>query len=298
MSDEKTLARLVEKYKVEKDFLMLDNGYQIDSEDCAYAWNRVNQFLYQATPTRLYRIGNRNIVPRIDLLIRKWSNLIPMEEFGYKADLRLRRLQRNYLNLESLLECRHHMDRRNPRHHSTHGISFGTGKKKTPACMVGGTFHWAPGRLLVDFYFRASEVTKTLGADFHFLDKVIFGDEATGIQGAVPQWMSENLASVRIHLDMAFVLAQWFPLFDMIAPGFPLNTEHRFHQMCLDSINLARDVDGYQSKWRAERRIHIHYRKRLSEFKANSEGRIRKGPSFFPIKKKHLPTTPSWVRAS
>lgn len=193
----------------------------------------------------------------------------------------MNRLERNYLNVDSLERCRRYMDARSPHKHSTHGIHFGTGKKKTPPCLVGAVFFWAPGRLLVDVHIRASEVTKTLGADFHFLDSVI--------KRAVPEWMWKNLTSVQIHLTMAYVLAQWFPLFDMIAPGYPLNPyDHPFHNMCMRSIRHARNVEGYESKWKPEKRMHKFYRRKMNEFKANDEGRILSGPSFFPIKKGHM----------
>jgi len=228
-----------------------------------------------------YRVGNRHIVPRITLLIKDWKGLIPLEVFGYNPKLRMARLERNYLNESSLVTCNSFMVRRNPLKHISHGISFGTGRKKTPPCMVGGTFYWAPGRLLVDFYLRSSEVTKTLGADFHFLDSVI--------KRAVPEWMWKNLGSVRIHLNMAYCLAQWFPLFDMISPGYPLSPyEHKFHHMCMRSIRHARDVEGYESKWKPERRMHKFYRRRMHEFRADDQGRIIHGPSYFDVKKKYL----------
>ena len=228
-----------------------------------------------------YRHGNRHIVPRITIVIRNWRNLIPLETFGYNPKLRMARLRRNYVNTESISRCRSYMDGRVPSKHSTHGIVFGTGRKKTPPCLVSGTFYWAPGRLLVDFSLRASEVTKTLGADFHLLDEVI--------KQSVPEWMSSRLGSVRLHLSMAYSLAQWFPLFDMISPGFPLNPyDHKFHHMCQRSIVHARNVNGYESKWKPEKRMHRFYRRKMNEFRADQSGRIVSGPSFFPLKKKHV----------
>lgn len=227
-----------------------------------------------------YRLGNRHIVPKITLQIKNWGNLIPLEVFGYNPGLRMARLARNYLNVESLERCRNYMSRRRPDKHSTHGIVFGTGRKKTPPCMVGGTFYYAPGRLHVDFFLRASEVTKTLGADFHFFDNVI--------QQAVPEWMLSGKVNVRIHLSMAYCLAQWFPLIDIIMPGYPLSPwDYKFHMMCWKSLQKARDLD-YVSKWKPEKRLHGTYRKRIVKFKTDDEGRVISGPSFFPFPKKHM----------
>lgn len=229
-----------------------------------------------------YRLGNRHVVPRITLQIHRWRRLIPLEAFGYRPEWRMNRLKRNYLNVESLEKCRAYMDKRSPRKPSTHGIVFGTGRKSTPPCMVAGTFFWNPGRLQCNFYIRASEVTKTLGADFHFFDYII--------SNAVPSWMLGNVyPSVHIHLEMAYSLSQFFPVFDMISPGYPLNTDHKFHRDCLRAIERAQDEDT-ESKWKPERRMQKRYRIlfKQGKFKTNYEGRIISGPSFFPRKKKHL----------
>lgn len=235
--------------------------------------------MFSAVLLEGYRQGNRNVVPRIRIIIKNWKNLIPLEDFGYKAHLRLPRLKRNYLNEESLAKCRKYMDARRPDKPATHGIIFGTGRKVTPPCMVGGSFFWNPGRLLPNFYLRASEVTKTLGADFHFLDYIL--------HNAVPEFMHQNVGSVIINLDMAYAMAQWFPLFDMICPRYPLNLEHRWNQMCMTALRKAQDED-YESKWKPERRLHKRYRIALPRFKTNSEGRIVSGPSYFGRKKKHV----------
>lgn len=238
--------------------------------------------MFNASLLEGYRLGNRHMVPRVRLEIKRWRKLIPLEAFGYKH-FRIGRLKRNYLNEESLLKIRTYMDARSPTKPSTHGIIFGSGKKVTPVCMVAGTFFYRPGILLVNFYLRASEVTKTFGADLHFLDSII--------HSAVPDWMYKQLGSVVINLDMAYSLAQWFCLFDMICPGYPLNTDYRFHKMCMDSIRKAHNRD-YESKWKPERRMLRRYRALYDEkgFKKNLEGRIVDGPSFFPGKKRYMLT--------
>ena len=278
---DRVLTRIQERYDTQRDLLIYDEGKHIEASNCGDAWYRLNQFMLSANLLSVYRYGNRHIVPRITVSIRKWGKIIPLEAFGYNPKLRMARLERNYLNELSLKTCRTYMDNRSPSKHSTHGIVFGTGRKKTPPCIVAATFYWAPGRLLVDFNLRASEVTKTLGADFHFLNSVI--------QRAVPEWMWKNLGSVRIHLSMAYMLAQWFPLFDMIAPGYPLNpTDHKFHDMAMKSVRHARNIEGYESKWKPERRMHKFYRRKMNEFRASESGRIISGPSYFRRKKKHL----------
>lgn len=284
------LTRVREGYEVKKDLLIYDHGKYIFAKDCADAWRKINSFMLQAGQLKLYRISNRHCVPRVTVLIEKWENLIPLSEFGYNRPiLRLDRLERNYLDEESLTKCRNYMETRKYDNPATHGISFGTGRKKTPACMVGGTFTWVPGRLLTDFYLRASEVTKTLGADFHFLDRVIKGDKEREKEGAVPEWMSKYTESVRLHLNMAFMLSQFFPLFDMISPGYPIMPyEYRFHRMCWDAIQLTKD-ENYVSKWRAEARMHRDWRKRVKKYKTDRQGRILSGPSFFPKPSSDMP---------
>jgi hypothetical protein len=174
------------------------------------------------------------------------------------------------------------MDKRKLDSPATHGIIFGSGRKATPPCMVAGTFYYRPGSLLANFTLRASETTKTLGADFHFLDYIL--------ESAVPPGMRECLDSVVLHLDMAYCLAQWFPLLDMIMPGYPLNPyDHKFHKMCMDSIRKAQNYD-YESKWKPERRMQKRYKAMFKEggYRTNSEGRIIHGPSFFPLKAKYM----------
>jgi hypothetical protein len=268
------LARLQERYGEKADLLVYEHGHYILSNDTANAWRDLNSFMLTASLLSEYRLGNRHIVPNITLDIENWGNLIPLETFGYNPGLRMSRLGRNYLNVESLERCRSYMSRRRPDKHSTHGIIFGTGRKKTPPCMVGGTFYYAPGRLFVDFFLRASEVTKTLGADFHFFDNVI--------QQAVPEFMSGSKLRVRIHLSMAYQLAQWFPLIDIIMPGYPLDPwVHKYHMMCWKSLQKARNLE-YVSKWKPEKRLHGTYRKRIVKFRTDDEGRVLSGPSFFP----------------
>lgn len=282
------LARVSDRYREQASLLTFEDGKYLEAEDCADAWRQVNSFLLSASQLQPYRLGNRHIVPRVRILIKKWGNLIPMEHFGYKRHIRMARLERNYLNVESLEACRSYLNGRSPGKHNTHGIVFGTGRKKTPPCIVSGTFYWNPGRLFTSFNLRASEVTKTLGADLHFFHRVIYGDEELGVDGAVPPWMAENLSSVIINLDMAYNLAQWFPLFDLICPGYPLNHyEHKFHAMCMRSIRLAHD-DSYISKWKPERRLLAHVRRELPKYKTDNEGRVIRGPSFFPGPKKHV----------
>lgn len=271
------LTRFQERSGAQRDLLIYEEGKFIEAPDCAHAWSNINQFMFNATLLEGYRLGNRHVVPRVRVAIANWGNLIPLEDFGYRPNLRMNRLKRNYLNEESLNKIRAYMDARSPAKPATHGIIFGTGRKATPPCMVAGTFFWNPGRLLVNFYIRASEVTKTLGADFHFLDYII--------RNAVPSYMHENLGPVVINLEMAYAMAQWFPLFDMIRPGYPLNTEHRFHQMCFTAIRKAQDYD-YHSKWKPEKRLHTRYRIAFPKFRTNSEGRIVSGPSYFGRKKK------------
>jgi hypothetical protein len=284
--DDRIIARIQERYGTLKDLLILDTGRHIEAKDCADAWRRVNSFMLQANLLKFYRAGNRHMVPRITISIENWGNLIPLDQLGYKPLRRKARLERNYLDHSSLDACRTYLSSRNPTKHSTHGISFGTGRKRTPPCMVGGTFYWAPGRLLPDFYLRASEVTKTLGADFHFLNRVIYGDKELSVYGAVPKWMRQFLGPVRIHLNLAFQLTQWFPLFDMISPGYPLNPfEHRYHRMCMNAVQKAYDPE-YKSRWKPERRIHAYLRRRISEFRTDAEGRIISGPSFFSFPEK------------
>lgn len=246
------------------------------------AWRDLNQFMFNAALLDGYRLGNRHVVPRLTLEIQRWKRLIPLEAFGYRPTWRLNRLKRNYLNEESLVKCRAYMDKRSPNKPSTHGIVFGTGRKSTPPCMVAGSFFWNPGRLQCNFYLRASEVTKTLGADFHFLNYII--------RNAVPPWMlAPGPPSVHLHLAMAYSLSQFFPVFDMICPGYPLNEEHKFHRDCLKAIRKAQDEDT-ESKWKPERRMQKRYRVlfREGKFKTDRQGRIIHGPSFFPIKKKHM----------
>jgi hypothetical protein len=278
---DRVIARFQQRYGEKKDLLVYERGKYIEAKDCADAWRQLNSFMFQGRLLDEYRLGNRHIVPNITLVIEKWGNLIPLSAFGYNPGLRMSRLIRNYQNMESLNGCRDYMESRRPSKHSTHGIVFGTGKKKTPPCMVGGTLYYAPGRLYVNFFLRASEVTKTLGADFHFLQHII--------QQSAPGWMNEVLAPVKIHLSMAYALAQWFPLLDMIMPGYPLNTyDNKFHRMCMSSLRKARDVNGYESKWKPEKRLHRFYRKEMPKFKTDIEGRIISGPSFFPRKKRNM----------
>jgi hypothetical protein len=220
------------------------------------------------------------MVPRVNIVIKEWKNLIPLETLGYKH-FRINRLKRNYLNEESLAQCRTYLDKRKLDSPSTHGIIFGTGRKATPPCLVSGNFFYRPGILLADFTLRASEVTKTLGADIHFLDYIL--------EHAIPPAMRECLGSVTLHLGMAYSLAQWFPLLDMLMPGYPINTEHRFHRMCMDAMRKVHDVSK-ESKWKPERRMQRRYRAMFKEGKYNTdyEGRIVDGPSYFPLKKKHV----------
>jgi hypothetical protein len=251
----------------------------IQANDPAGAWLQLNKTMLNAGALQPVRLGNRHMVPNVTLEIKDWngefSRIVPLNELGYNPRLRMGRLERNYLNVESLQKCRAYMDGRRPDRHSTHGLAFGTGRKKTPPCMVGAMFYFSPTQLYVNVFIRASEVTKTLGADFHFLNSVF--------QRAVPDWMYAKLGLVRIHLGLAYNLAQWFPLFDMIAPGFKLEPEkYRFHDMCMQSIRKARDVHGYESKWKPERRMHLRYRERIPQFLADKQGRIVQGPSFFP----------------
>jgi len=278
---DRIIARLRERYEAKKDLLIYEDGHYIEAKNCADAWRSLNSFMFNAKLLEGYRLGNRIMVPRISIRIKKWKNLIPIETFGYKS-FRINRLRRNYLNEESLHKCRQYMDARKLDKPSTHGIIFGSGRKSTPPCMVAGTFYYRPGILQANFYLRASEVTKTLGADLHFLNYIL--------ETAVPSTMRNCLDSVVLHLDMAYALAQWFSLVDMIMPGYPLNTyEHRFHRMCMDSIGKAQDL-SYESKWKPERRLHKRYRAMFKEgkFRTNEEGRIVDGPSFFPLKAKYM----------
>lgn len=284
---DRVLTRVRERYETQKDLLIYDSGHTIEAKDCADAWTRINQFGLQAHQLKLYRDSNRHVIPRISVTIQNWGNLIPMEQFGYRRTLRLNRLERNYCNLESLGTCRRFFETKSPNKTSTHGLIFGTGKKKTPPCLVGATFVYLPGRLLPSFYLRASELIKTLGADLHFFDRILRGDASRGLSGAVPEWMANSMGPVTIHLDMGYSLAQFFPLFEIIQPGYPLNPEHRFHNLCLKALHKAFFTEE-ESKWRPERRMQRNVRKVISKYKTNSEGRVVYGPGFFAGQKEYV----------
>jgi len=272
------LSRVRERSKQTRYLLKTRRDFELEGDDIGQAWRMINDIFYGSAP-RLegwdhYRMGNRFCVPRMSLVIRKWKNKPPMELVGYRSQLRMNRLKRNYWNEESISKCRAYMDQRPPKKHSSHGIYFGTGKKKTPPCLVGGYFNYFPGFLNVDFFIRSSEITKTLLADLHFFSEVMME--------AVPPWMRKTRHSVRIQIGMAFNMAQWFPLWDMIAPGLPMNPEkYRFHKMCMRSLKLAQNMD-YLSKWRPERRILNTVRKEYDKYETDDQGRIVAGPSYFP----------------
>jgi hypothetical protein len=274
------LARFQEGYAAKRDLLVYEEGHLIEAKNCADAWRCLNSFMFDARALKHYRLGNRHMVPRVTVQIKEWKKLIPLTTFGYKH-FRINRLKRNYLNEESLAQCRAYMDKRKLDGPSTHGIIFGTGRKATPPCLVSGHFFYRPGILLASFTTRASEVTKTLGADLHFLEYVL--------DNAVPPAMRQCLGSVTLHLGMAYSLAQWFPLLDMIMPGFPINQEHRFHQMCMDSVRKMHDPN-VESKWKPERRMQRRYRAMFKEgkYRKNLEGRIVDGPSYFPLKAQYM----------
>jgi hypothetical protein len=139
-------------------------------------------------------------------------------------------------------------------------------------------------------FIRASEVTKTFGADMALIDEVI--------REALPGWMASCITSVRFNLTMCYVLAQWFPLIDVIMPGVILNPEYRLHDMCLKSLRLARSVKTYESKWKPEKRLHRHYRRVIGEFETDKQGRVVSGPSYFPFEKIDLSSGPSGSHSS
>lgn len=217
-------------------------------------------------------MGNRCIIPRITLLPRSYRNLLPMEAVGYKKEARLARLSRNYLNEESVSAARRYFQGRRPDRVSTTGVSFITGRKRTQPCLQGMTINYFPGFTNIDVLLRASEVTITLCADFHFIGKVI--------RLSLAPWMKEFPINVRIHLTMGYIHGQFFPILEQVLPGIVLDPKYQLHSSCIKSLKLAND-EKYISKWRTERRQHKIYRGRIEEYEQNDEGRIVSGPSFF-----------------
>lgn len=269
--DLRKLARLRDRFEEKANLLSTTHGVVIGGKNGADCW-RSTQLFFMSPENGIYRVGNRCIIPRVTLIPKRWGGFLPIEMVGYKREARLARLSKNYLNEESVAAARRYFMGRRPDRVSTTGVSFVTGRKRTQPCLQGMTINYFPGFTNIDVLLRASEVTITLCADFHFINLVI--------RRSLAEWMKEFPVNVRIHLTMGYIHGQFFPILEQVLPGLKLDLKYQLHMSALKSLKLAND-DEYISKWRTEKRQHGIYRRRLDDYEQDDEGRIISGPSFF-----------------
>jgi hypothetical protein len=182
--------------------------------------------------------GLRKIVHGCDFVIpgEAWRGGVSFSflDLGYKNDTsKMKQLVRNYFNQEAITELNGKLKARvlKGSAHTTGGTALGAAKKRKASlgfCMQSVVITHFRGTILVDFFYRSTEILQKFGADLKFIHEKLLPEILADIPDA-----QDMIKEVRFHFASVSVSAMFLTVY----------YAHR------DPANLLKMVEKIDKKW-------------------------------------------------